>query len=305
LQALTTHAGETDTGPLLFDLADQANSATTGHAQGASIAGTQAQADIVAFETNLLTAQAIAIGQRTLLPILLDARGANGGPRYLQETIAPAFFVGVNDPLQSGFTNADFDIFAAWEPGSRWYRFLRPAQQAIGRGEAIFNTTTFVIHDVPGLNSVPGDPLYNPNDPLAGHDVVGGCAICHNNPNVGNHSTSLPINISVTMAHPVNNDGSPNAVLDVAHLPVYTLANTASGATVDVTDPGKALLSGHWTDVGKTKGPVLRGLAGRAPYFHNGSAPDLDAVVEFYNERFAIGLTTQQENDLVAFLNAL
>ena len=41
----------------LFDLVDQANSATTGHAQGASIVGTQAQADIVAFETDLSTAQ--------------------------------------------------------------------------------------------------------------------------------------------------------------------------------------------------------------------------------------------------------
>jgi cytochrome c peroxidase len=63
--------------------------------------------------------------------------------------------------------------------------------------------------------------------------------------------------------------------------------------------------SGKWTDIGKTKGPMLRGLAGRAPYFHNGSAPDLKAVVDFYNARFAIGLTSQQESDLVAFLSAL
>ncbi|HME69976.1 MAG TPA: hypothetical protein VKM54_08920 [Myxococcota bacterium] len=34
-----------------------------------------------------------------------------------------------------------------------------------------------------------------------------------------------------------------------------------------MTDPGKAMLSGKWTDIGKTKGPMLRGLAGRAPYF--------------------------------------
>ena len=49
--------------PLLFDLADQANSATTGHAQGASIAGTPAQADIVAFETNLYTAQSCSFSR--------------------------------------------------------------------------------------------------------------------------------------------------------------------------------------------------------------------------------------------------
>jgi hypothetical protein len=32
--------------------------------------------------------------------------------------------------------------------------------------------------------------------------------------------------------------------------------------------------------------PILRGLASRAPYFHNGSARDLDEVVDFYNTRF-------------------
>jgi len=305
LQPLTTQASFQSLAPLLFNLADQANGATTGHAQGASIAGTPAQADIVAFETNLYTAQLLLFQPRQGLLALLTADGAQGGPDYLQDTVAPAFFIGINDPLKPGFTNANFNLFAAWEPTSPQYNSLQPSEQAIGRGEAIFNNTTFVIHDVAGLNSAPGDPLYNPKDPLAGQDINGGCAICHNNPNVGNHSTSLPINIGVTVAQPTNNDGSPNNVLDIANLPVYTLRNSATGATVQVTDPGKAMLSGKWTDIGKTKGPMLRGLAGRAPYFHNGSAKDLKTVVDFYNARFQIGFTSQQESDLVAFLNAL
>jgi cytochrome c peroxidase len=65
------------------------------------------------------------------------------------------------------------------------------------------------------------------------------------------------------------------------------------------------MISGNWTDIGKTKGPILRGLAARAPYFHNGSARDLSTVVSFYNQRFAIGLTPQQQSDLVTFLEAL
>ena len=304
LQALTTAAGLQSTGPLLFDLADQANSATTGHAQGASIAGTAAQADIVAFETNLNTAQVLVTSRRDF-PALLAADGAHGGPDYLEDTVGPSFLIGVNDPLKPGFTNASFDLYAAWEPSSPRYRFLPPAEQAIGRGEAIFNNTTFVIHDVPGLNSVPSDPLYNPADPLAGQDIIGGCAVCHNNPDVGNHSTSLPINIGVTMAQPMNNDGSVNGTLDIANLPVYTLAKSVTGETVQVTDPGKALLSGKWTDIGKTKGPILRGLSARAPYFHNGSARTLTDVVIFYKARFNIGLSPAQVNDLVAFLDAL
>jgi cytochrome c peroxidase len=164
---------------------------------------------------------------------------------------------------------------------------------------------TFTIHDVPGLNSATTNPLFNPKDPFAGKDIVGGCAICHNSPDVGNHSTSLPINIGVTMASPTNNDGSPNTVLDIAKLPVYTLASVANGAQVAVTDPGRALISGNFVDIGKTKGPILRGLAARAPYFHNGSAKDLPTVVSFYNARFAIGLTADQQTDLAAFLQAL
>jgi hypothetical protein len=303
LQPITTKAGMQSTAPLLFDLADQANSATTGHAQGPSIAGSQAQADIVAFETSLYSAQGLS--QSKSLPVSLHGNGARGGPGYIASTLARSFFIGVNNPLAPGFTNASFTLFAAWEPGSPAYASLGPAQQAIGRGEAIFNTTTFTIHDVAGLNSAPGDPLYNPADPLAGQDVIGGCAVCHNNPNVGNHSTSLPINIGVTMAHPSNNDGTANTVLDLANLPVYLLQNATGGATVAVTDPGRAMISGRWTDIGKTKGPVLRGLAARAPYFHNGSAKDLTAVVNFYNARFAIGLTAAQVSDLVAFLGAL
>src|SRR5262249_3531183 len=151
------------------------------------IAGTLAQADIVAFETNIYTAQGL-IQPPNAPPIFLGTVGAHGGPEYIRDTLAPGFAIGVNDPLKPGFTNANFTIFAAWEPTSRQYRHLRPAQQAIGRGEAIFNNTTFVIHDVAGLNSVPSDPLYNPSDPLAGLDIRGGCAVCHNTPNIGNHS---------------------------------------------------------------------------------------------------------------------
>src|SRR5262249_16942469 len=154
------------------------------------------------------------------------------------------------------------------------------------------NTTTFVIHDVPGLNSSVDDPQYNPQDPFAGKDIVGGCAVCHNSPNIGNHSTSLPINIGVSFAQPRNNDGSANTILDVSHLPVYTLRSGTR--SIAVTDPGRSLISGRFVDVGKTKGPILRGLASRAPYFHNGSAADLKTVVDFYNARFAIGLAPSQ-----------
>lgn len=299
LERPATALGEQEAGALFFDLNDQANAATLGHAQGMSIAGTAAQADIVGFETNLYTAQSLMQFQH----VALNGDGANGGPQYLASTVAPAFFIGRNDPLQPGFVAASFDVFSAWEPTSPTYGSLKKSEQSIGRGEALFNGTTFTIHDVPGLNSVPGDPLYNAADPLAGRDIVGGCAVCHNSPDVGNHSTALAINIGVTLARPANNDGSANGTLDLAQLPVYTLTNGTN--LVAVTDPGRALVTGRFLDAGKTKGPILRGLSSRAPYFHNGSAKDLATVVAFYNGRFAIGLTADQQADLVAFLQAL
>jgi cytochrome c peroxidase len=100
---------------------------------------------------------------------------------------------------------------------------------------------------------------------------------------------------------------SPPA-LDIAGLPVFTLWCTEgplAGRIAEVTDPGRALITGKCADLGKVKGPILRGLAARAPYFDNGSAATLRDVVDFYDQRFKIGLTDDQKVDLTAFLNAL
>ncbi|MGH9706397.1 MAG: hypothetical protein ACRD5R_06535, partial [Candidatus Acidiferrales bacterium] len=59
------------------------------------------------------------------------------------------------------------------------------------------------------------------------------------------------------------------------------------------------------TDVGRGKGLILRGLAARAPYFHNGAAATLDEVVDFYDVRFQMLLTPEEKRDLVAFLKSL
>jgi cytochrome c peroxidase len=101
------------------------------------------------------------------------------------------------------------------------------------------------------------------------------------------------------------NIGIADASRRTPDLPLYTLRNKSTGETMQTTDPGRALVTGKWRDVGKFKGPILRGLAARAPYFHNGSAASLGEVVDFYNSRFGIGLTSQEHADLVAFLRTL
>ena len=102
---------------------------------------------------------------------------------------------------------------------------------------------------------------------------------------------------------------NPLNPLDISYLPVITLhnitANPPTPATAQTTDPGVALVTGKWADIGKMKVPILGGLASRAPYFHNGAAPTLSDVVNFYDKRFNIGFTPQEEADLVAFLSSL
>jgi cytochrome c peroxidase len=267
------------------DLAGQARDATIGHAQGAAPSAAQVEA-IVAFESALFTAQIADHGAGRL-----DARGASGGPAAL--TTQP-FCLGVNDPLNllpsapgacslssGGLDPSVFTLFVPWSYDES------PARQAIARGERLFNTRTFVIDNVPGLNGGPGDPL---GAPIAS----GTCTVCHDTPNAGNHSIALPIDIGVAAASRRTPD-----------LPLYTLRNTATGQTVQTTDPGRAMVTGRWADIGKFKGPTLRGLAARAPYFHNGSAATIADAVAFYNARFHIGLTPQESMDLVAFLESL
>ena len=106
-----------------------------------------------------------------------------------------------------------------------------------------------------------------------------------------------PLNIGV---------GDLTSPLDLRYLPVITLRHTrAPFEVVQTTDPGRALISGQWSDIGRVKGPVLRGFASRAPYFHNGSAPTLLDVVEFYDKRFGIHFTSLEKADLAAFLSTL
>jgi hypothetical protein len=49
----------------------------------------------------------------------------------------------------------------------------------------------------------------------------------------------------------------------------------------------------------------LRGVWQHPPYFHDGSASDLLAVINRYNTHFALGLSDNQKSDLVEFLKSL
>ncbi len=277
-----------------FDLASQANDATLGHAQGTQALTLEQSEAIIDFENNLFTAQ-VFDNQAGWL----TARRANGGPKYLSEQ---EFYFGINDVLagdyQTGapFNPVTFNLYLTWdqdasnkkadgqeEPTEQDEHSAREARRAVARGEVLFNTKPIEITGVKGIS-----------DDLNVAVLPGTCTTCHDTPVSGNHSTPMPLDI-----------GLSDASRRTPDMPLYTLRNKTTHELILTTDPGRALISGKWSDIGRFKGPILRSLAARPPYFHNGSANNLDAVVDFYNKRFGIGFTEQEKADLVAFLKAL
>jgi hypothetical protein len=267
-----------DTADLVASFKGQATNATLGHAQGASPPSDAQLQQIVDFELGLTTAQ----WQDANAGYLGDG-DAIGGPRFLADQ---QFHIGINDVLGADPTLAVFDpaamrLFDAWQ--SAHGNAGGAARASIARGEQLFDSKPITITGVGGLNDALGIP-----------SIAGTCTTCHDAPNVGNHSVALPINI-----------GTADAERRTPDMPLYTLRNIKTGALAYTTDPGRALITGAWADIGKFKGPVLRGLAARAPYFHNGMAASLTDVLDFYDTRFNVGFTAQEKKDLVAFLNAL
>jgi cytochrome c peroxidase len=267
-------------GALEFDLLHQSLDATNGHAQASTQLTDTQKRQIVMFEMGLYTAQTddFAAGS-------LEAHGASGGPVPL---LNQNFYVGINDPLGQNptpnppsFNPAIFTLFTpTWA-----HTQSNDHRASILRGQTLFNSRQIVITGVGGLNDATGIS-----------SIPGTCGTCHDSPNVGNHSVIAPLNIGIAdLTNP----------LGVDYLPVITLRNTTSGETISTTDPGRALVTGKWADIGKFKGPILRGLSARAPYFHNGSAASLNDVVKLYNIRFSMGLTESEQADLAAFLSTL
>ena len=144
----------------------------------------------------------------------------------------------------------------------------------------------------------------------------GRCAFCHSGPNFTNgefHDAGVPYFLG-----PGRVDAGRHAGLKTLLSSPYAL----DGAFSD--DPHK---SGAWAvrsvipthaNFGTFRVPSLRRIAQTAPYMHDGSLADLDAVVAHYNENNTerlhadgeqllrpLNLSSQDKEDLVTFLKSL
>jgi cytochrome c peroxidase len=178
-----------------------------------------------------------------------------------------AFSIGENIPA-----GPSFDLYESWAslsgPSAESL-----ARLSIARGEALFSTKVLI--------TTPDGKTHM-------------CSGCHNSTNAGSFSSVLFVDVRVS--------GPEFRTTD---LPLYTLRNKTTLATVQTTDPGRALVTGVWDDVNRFKVPVLRNLAARPPYFHNGSAATLEDVIDHYAATFKVEFTDGEKHDLAAFLRAL
>jgi cytochrome c peroxidase len=166
--------------------------------------------------------------------------------------------------------DARFDLFDAWiglVPGSCTTVAADKKRAQIARGQELFN------------NANPGG---------------GSCRGCHNAANNGSNVSGRLFDV-----------GASRAEFREPGMPLYTVRNKTTLEVKQTTDPGRALRSGLWSDMNRFKTPSMRGIAARAPYFHNGIAGSLEEVVTHYEVALGFVFTPEQRADLVAFMKAL
>ena len=90
--------------------------------------------------------------------------------------------------------------------------------------------------------------------------------------------------------------------------PLFTDANIRLHDPIDVVsepEPNGAPSYASRSATKQYRTAPLRGIWQHPPYFHNGTAPDLDAVVRTYNTKKLLGLTEAEIGDLVQYLKSL
>ena len=215
----------------------------------------------------------------------LDAAGAEGGPAKLKSS-------------ESGRLGSQgvavWSEFQPWETPKE-EAGVTPAERAfrasVARGAKVFRDRTFLISDSAGVNSPMG----------FGNPVRNSCVFCHNMSQMGMDVAPGQVDLGTTNLPYAD----PQPDLPLFRITCLKAPHPHYGRVIYTHDPGYALTTGRCADVGRITLQSLRGLAARAPYFSNGSAKDLRAVIDYYDRRYNIGYTEQEKEDLVNLMRSL
>lgn len=149
-----------------------------------------------------------------------------------------------------------------------------------------------------------------------------GCIACHNGPTLsdsGFHATGVPDNPALTGAavdpgathagHTGDAEGpEATAMRQITMLRHYATMGTPNYMNLRA-DVGLYVVTKDEADRGKFATPSLWDIGQTAPYMHSGVLATLPEVVTFYNTGnntiAPLGLTPEEEADLVAFLESL
>ncbi|HEY6455495.1 MAG TPA: hypothetical protein VIY90_09480 [Steroidobacteraceae bacterium] len=269
----------------------QAQEAARDHLQAAAPLSVAQLKGIVDFESQVFAAQdQDTAGDDFSAPSAPPALG----PRNLQS--------GRTGVLGDNFGNPAFKSFAVWKSPATAASAAQAAFRAsVMRGYEVFFNRPFWIRDSAHINTA---GLGNPAKRT--------CVTCHNLQMVGTDATAGWGDLGTNNEPWADQSLYSPAYAAAPQLPLFKVVCNPDarphpflGRVIYTHDPGRALISGKCYDVGSVVMGQLRGLAARAPYFANGSAEDLRAVVDFYDRRFNMGLSEQERLDLVNFLSVL
>ena len=269
----------------------QALDAAANHLQMATPPSPAVLQQILDFETQVYAGQTA------------DARGGDltepGGQRALGPHNLAANPPGV---LGDNYDHPVFYDFDAWKTPAPGATPVQTAfRQSVARGYDIFFNKPIWIRDAQHINTVG-----------IGNPAKRTCSTCHNMQMTGMDLASGWVDLG-TQNLPWAEQGlqSPLAA-GAPQLPLFKITCNADapphmflGRVIYTHDPGRALISGRCMDVGAIVMQQFRSLAARPPYFSNGSAASLRALVDFYDRRFNIGYTDQEKEDLINFLSVL
>ncbi|HTG74498.1 MAG TPA: hypothetical protein VMB70_12050 [Terriglobia bacterium] len=260
-------------------LAIQAESAYRDHQEGKGQLRQDQLNRIIAFESQVYAAQIFDNGAKDL--------AAAGGPGGL----GPLNLLRETEGVLNSPAKPVFLTFDAWKASDEF-------RQSVARGNEIFLNRTFWVKDVAHINSI---GLGNP--------AKRSCAVCHNAVMSGMDRAPGWVDLGTTNYPTWTEAKTWN---EPGELPVFKLTCRADarphpylGRVIYTSDPGRALTTGKCADIGAITMGQFRGLAARAPYFSNGSAKNLRELVDYYDRRFDMGLTTQEKEDLIHFLGVL
>ena len=258
----------------------QAESAYRDHQEGKKGLGKDQLTRIIAFENQVYMAQ------------VFDKQAGNLVEAYGPAALGPA---NVFHEMAGVLNNAAKPVFLSFDA---WKQSDRDFRQSVARGADIFQNRKFWVKNVAHINSI---GLANP--------AKRSCVVCHNAVMSGMDRAPGWVDLGTTN-YPTWTE--PNVGSEHTELPVFRLTCKADarphpylGRVIYTSDPGRALITGKCADIGAITMGQFRGLAARAPYFSNGSAKNLAELVDYYDRRFEIRLTSQEKQDLVNFLGVL